>query len=295
MPLMIALLGSLVTAFTLWGRWRHRRFLGSVEVVVLRDVAASQLGNRRDVCVFLPPGYHASDAPYDVLYVNDGQEVEALELRETLARLSAARRIRPILAVAIPTNDDRLREYGTSIAPNRAGQGDLAVAYEGFVIEELMPLIDSTFRTRPGAAIMGVSLGGLSAFDIAWNNPDRFATIGVMSGSFWWRAAGDETRIDPGRRIAHALVRRATAAPALRFWFQTGTRDEVCDQDGDGVIDVIQDTRELISELRRVGCPTGDVATIEVDGGRHDFETWARVLPAFLTWAFTPGLTRQRE
>ncbi len=295
MPWLIAVLGALLTAFTLRGRWRHRRFLGTVEVVVLPGVAASRLGNKRDVQVFLPPGYRSSDARYDVLYVNDGQEADALGLQETLARLTADRRMRPIIAVAIPTNDDRLREYGTSIAPNSAGLGDLAAAYEHFIIEELMPLIDGAFRTRPGATIMGVSLGGLSAFDIAWNNPQRFAAVGVMAGSLWWRAADDETRIDPGRRIAHSLVRRAAAPPSLRFWFQAGTRDEVCDQDGDGVIDAIQDTLELIAELRRVGCPAGDVAYVEVNGGRHDFETWRRVLPAFLTWAFNPGPARQRE
>ena len=290
----IALLGGLITLFALWGRWRRHRFLRTVEVVVLRDVEASRLGNKRDVRVFLPPGYHASNAHYEVLYVNDGQEVDALGLQETLARLTADRLIRPIIAVAIPTNDDRLREYGTSIAPNRAGLGDLAADYEHFIIDELMPFIDGAFRTQPGATFTGVSLGGLSAFDIAWNNPDRFATVGVMSGSFWWRAADDETRIDPGRRIAHSLVRRATAPPSSRFWFQAGTRDEVSDQDGDGVIDAIQDTLELIDTLRRAGCPAGDVAYVEVDGGRHDFETWRRVLPAFLTWASTPEPARRR-
>ena len=294
MPLLLAVLGTLLIAFTLWGRERHRRFLSSVETVVLRDVVASKLGNRRDVCVFLPPGYHASAHRYNVLYINDGQEADALGLREALARMTAARRIRPIIAVAIPTNADRLREYGTSIAPNRAGLGDRAAAYDHFVTEELMPIIDNAFRTQPGAAIMGVSLGGLSAFDIAWNHPGLFATVGVMSGSFWWQAADDETRIDPGRRIAHSLVRRAVAAPSLRLWFQAGTRDEVCDQDGDGVIDAIQDTLELVDELRRVGCPAGNVTYVEVNGGRHDFETWRRILPAFLTWAFTPGTARQR-
>lgn len=296
MPLLYAaVLGSLITAFTLWGRQRQRRFLASVEVTVLRDVAATRLGNRRDVTVFLPPGYRTSKATYEVLYINDGQEAGALGVRETLARLIADRRMRPIITVAIPTNADRLREYGTSIAPNRAGLGDLAAAYEHFVIEELMPLIDGAFRTRPSAAITGVSLGGLSAFDIAWSHPERFATVGVMSGSFWWRAAEDETRIDPGRRIAHSLVRRAAAAPPTRFWFQAGTRDEVSDQDGNGVIDAIQDTLELIDELRCIGCLEKDVTYIEVDGGRHDFETWRRVLPTFLTWAFTLGPVPQTE
>jgi enterochelin esterase-like enzyme len=284
--LLIAVLGGLIAAFALWGRLRQRRFLQTVEVVVLRDVAATQLGNRRDVRVFLPPGYHNGNAAYDVLYINDGQEHEALGLRGTLAHLTAGRRIRPIIAVAIPTNDDRLHEYGTAIAPNRAGLGSRAAAYTHFVTEELMPLVDATFRTRPGAAIMGVSLGGLSAWDIAWNHPERFAMVGVMSGSFWWRAADDETRIDPGERIAHSQVKQAAAPPLLRFWFQAGTRDEVSDQDGNGVIDAIQDTLELMDELRRAGVPAGDMAYVEVDGGRHDFETWARVLPGFLVWAF---------
>lgn len=296
MPLLfVAVLAGLVTAFALWGRRRRRRFLNSVEVVVLRDVAASRLGNVRDVSVFLPPGYRASDASYEVLYINDGQETDALGLRETLARLMVTRRIRPIITVAIPTNDNRLHEYGTSVAPNALALGVLAAAYEHFIVMELMTLIDHTFRTRARANFLGVSLGGLSAFDIAWNNPDRFATVGVMSGSFWWRAADDETRIDPGERIAHTLVRRTRVAPPLRLWFQAGTRDEVCDRDGDGVIDAIQDTLELIAELRRVGCPAEDVTYVEVDGGRHDFETWQRVLPAFLAWAFTPGPGRQRE
>lgn len=286
--LLVVVLGTLLAGFALWGRRRHLRLLSTIEVVTLHGVAAFRLGNDRDVWVYLPPGYHQQpDERYEVLYLNDGQDREAIGLRETLARLMAAGRIRPIIAVAIPTNDNRLHEYGTTVALNAIELGVLASAYCYFVVEELMPLIDRTFRTRPGAGILGVSLGGLSAFDIAWNHPDRFAVVGVMSGSFWWRAADDERRIDPGRRIAHALVRRAAGPPPFRLWFQAGTRDEVCDRDGDGIIDAIQDTTELIAELRALG--SHQIAYRQTEGGRHDFETWRRVLPDFLQWAYSPG------
>ncbi len=75
--------------------------------------------------------------------------------------------------------------------------------------------------------------------------------------------------------------------------FQAGTRDEVSDRDGDGVIDAIQDTLELIAELSAAGCEPEQITYVEVPGGRHDFETWARVLPVFLEWAFSPGQGRQ--
>jgi enterochelin esterase-like enzyme len=293
--LLIVILSSLIIGFTWLSRHRNLRLLETIEVVTLPEVCASQLGNRRDIVVYLPPGYHeAAPERYSVLYVNDGQDREVLCLRETLARLVAAGRIQPLLVVAIPTNAARLHEYGTAVALNSLGLGALAAAYTHFVVEELMPRIDAQFRTQPGAGFLGMSLGGLSAFDIAWNYPDRFAAVGVMSGSLWWRAGEDEARIDPGRRIPHSLVRRATQPPPYRLWFQAGDRDETCDRDGNGVIDAIQDTLELMEELAAVGCAPDDLAYVQVSGGRHDCETWARVLPDFLMWAFSPRPARQR-
>lgn len=287
-------LGGLLIGFALWARRKHQRLLNAIKVVVLKDISSSALGNRRDVTVFLPPGYDVlTSERFNVLYVNDGQEYDSLGMRETLARMTLAGRIRPIIVVAIPTNDNRLHEYGTAIAMNMLGLGTLAPAYCRFVVEELIPLIDSTFRTRPGAGITGVSLGGLSAFDIAWNHQGIFTTVGVLSGSFWWRASSDEEHIDAGRRIAHSMVRNATCPPPLRMWFQAGTRDEVGDRDGDGVIDAIQDTKELVAELLATGVNPQDLEYVEIKGGRHDFETWARVMPAFLEWAFSPAVARR--
>lgn len=292
-----AALAGLILFFLWRARRSRQRLLDSIRIVTLPYISSAALGNQRTIYVYLPPGYHQNTLlHYNTLYLNDGQEREAIGLRETLARLSASGKITPIITVAIPTNDDRLQEYGTACSPNGRGLGLKAAAYSKFIVEELKPLIDRQFRTRSPAAFVGVSLGGLSAFDIVWNHPEAFSTVGVMSGSFWWHTAnaGDWGEGDP--RIAHTLIRQSTHHPGFRGWFQAGSRDEVCDRDQDGVIDAIQDTLELIDALTMLGyqCDV-DLKYVEVTGGRHDYETWARVLPEFLMWAFNPRSPQPEE
>ena len=291
----LLLLTAVLTTILIVIFWETKRrrvaLLATVTVVTLSDFASRHLRNSREISVFLPPDYEtAVQRRYSVLYVNDGQDQEALQIRATLAKLIALRKIPPIIVVAVPTNDDRLHEYGTAVCPNAQNLGTKAAAYSRFVIEELMPAINQQFRSRTTpaqTAILGASLGGLSAFDIAWNYPDKFGMVGVMSGSFWWRAAAEETQLPPNQLIAHQMVRQATTKPRLRFWFEAATQDETSDRDNNGVIDAIQDTLELIMELEKIGfTQSKDIVYREVAGGRHNYDTWACLFPDFLRWAF---------
>jgi predicted alpha/beta superfamily hydrolase len=270
---------------------RRAELLATVEVVTLPDFASQVLGNSREITIFLPPGYaQETNRRYPILYVNDGQDQEALQIRETLAKLFQRRQMPPIIVVAVPTNPHRLQEYGTAVCPNAQNLGTKAGEYGRFLTTELMPAIEQQFRTSQNPAnvgIFGVSLGGLSAFDIAWNQPDLFGVVGVMSGSFWWRAAEDETKMPPNQLIAHALVRQTPEKPKLRLWFEAATQDEASDRDGNGVIDAIQDTLELIAELKVLGFTRDEVVYVEAPGGRHNYDTWVQLFPHFLRWAFS--------
>ncbi len=282
---------TLTILLTLYAARRRRAaLLATVQVVTLPEFASQQLGNRRSITVFLPPGYETSSRHYPVLYVNDGQDQPALQIRETLAKLVARQKIPPIIIVAVPANEERLQEYGTAVCPNAQNLGTKADEYGRFLTTELMPAINQQFRTSQNPAdtgIFGVSLGGLSAFDIAWNHPDQFGVAGVMSGSFWWRAGEEETAVPPNQLIAHAVVQQTAVKPNLRLWFEAATQDEANDRDNNGVIDAIQDTLELIEELEKIGFRRGaDVMYVEVPGGRHNYETWSQMFPHFLRWAF---------
>jgi hypothetical protein len=69
-------------------------------------------------------------------------------------------------------------------------------------------------------------------------------------------------------------------SPPLRLWFEAATQDEASDRDGNGVIDAIQDTLELIAELKVLGfAPDEEVVYVEVPGGRHNYDTWAECFP----------------
>ena len=182
----------------------------------------------------------------------------------------------PVIVVAILSTESRTPEYATAGRPALLADGVEAAAYQRFVLDSVMPHISARYRVQGGAghtAIMGWSLGGLSAFDLAWNHPDRFGTVGVFSGSLWWRDNDGTPQERSAGRIVHRMVRTGPSRPALRFWFMAGRQEEEDDRDSNGVIDVIQDTRELIEILVGQGHREGgDIDWHEVDGRHNLFD-----------------------
>lgn len=260
-------------------------------VTTIERFRSKQLHNQRVITVFLPPDYASHPAKqYKVLYLNDGQDAASIKLAETLAGLIARHEIEPIIVVAVHATRDRLHEYGTAGIPNARGLGKKARKYSFFILDELMPTINRRYRTLTGpvnTAIMGFSLGGLMAFDLAWNHPDVFGAAGVFSGSLWWRTDDADMHARQESRIMHRRVRDTEAPGYLRLWFQAGTDDEKDDRDNNGVIDAIQDTTELMDELARKGFRRGiEMVYTQVEGGGHNQATWGFVLPYFLRWTF---------
>ena len=262
---------------------------GQVAVERLPPFESRVLGETRTIDVFLPRDYStATAASYPVLYANDGQDMQAVELARMLDSLQRTGAMRPVLVVAIHATE-RLQDYGTAGVPNAQGLGARAERYERFLLEELMPAIGARYRVLGGAAqtaVMGWSLGALSAFDLGWRHSDRIGVVGAFSGAFWWRTNDRDASARQSSRIMHRRVRETAGRPALRFWFETGLQDESEDRDGDGVIDAIQDTEELVLALTAHGYKRGpDLVHLTVTG-RHDLPTWRRMLPEFLLWAF---------
>jgi enterochelin esterase-like enzyme len=269
-----------------------------VGIKTLERFRSKQLHNQRPVTIFLPPDYdRRPDRHYKVLYVNDGQDMPAVKMADTLARLITHLEIEPIIVVAIHATRDRLHEYGTAGIPNARGLGKRARKYSFFVLDEVLPYVNRRYRTLTGpvnTAIMGWSLGGLMAFDLAWNHPDVFGAVGVFSGSFWWRTAEQDMHARQESRIMHRRVRDTDSPGQLRLWFEAGTCDEKEDRDNNGVIDAIQDTTELMDELELKGFRRGlDMIYTQVEGGEHNQRTWGFVLPYFLRWTFPTPLHAQ--
>ena len=261
-----------------------------VSTRLCREVLASaSLQRDVELSILLPPGSVGPD-PLPVLYLNDGQDLERLRLQATLDALYASGALRPFVLVAAHASELRVQEYGTSGHPDFNGRGSLAGAYTDFVIKELLPFAQAKYHVSadPALAVMaGFSLGGLSAVDMVWHHPEVFARAGAFSGSFWWRQRAVGAGYTPADRIMHGLVRARRAHSSHRFWLQSGTLDERNDRNENGVIDSIEDGLDLIEELIRSGLdPQRALRYVQVEGGRHHPDTWGRVMPDFLRWAF---------
>ncbi|NDC78778.1 MAG: esterase [Chitinophagia bacterium] len=236
------------------------------------------------------PALPVSPSSLSLLLVNDGQDLPAMGFGSILERLYRREAIRPILCVGIHAGMDRRNEYGTAGIPDHLGRGAKAAHYTDFIFGELLPEI----RQRMGTlhfrekAFCGFSLGGLMALDIVWNHPQEFRHVGVFSGSLWWRSRALDDGYDESRdRIMHDRIRTGEAAPWLRFFLQAGLLDETADRNGNGVIDSVDDMRDLILELEAKGYTHGrDIHYLELPDGRHDVHTWGRAFPEFLRWAF---------
>lgn len=257
------------------------------------DLQKSNVFNLTDVNV---------NTNYKVLYINDGQDIPSLNFKTILENLYTANSIEKIIIVGIDASGNRLNEYGTIdsagnsvICYSSIGQiGKKAKEYATFLTDEVMPYINQNYRVKTGpesTSLMGSSVGGLSAFNIAWMKPGLFGKTGTFSGSFWWREysgtnpTGEQIN---QARIMHKLVKNSSKRNGMKFWFEAGTNDETDDRDGDGIIDAIDDTKDLMQELKSLGyAENQDYVYVEVVGGQHNQSTWSKVLDDFLIWNYS--------
>ncbi len=226
-----------------------------------------------------------------LLLVNDGQDLPHFQFADMLDEMIAYGVIEPLVVIGIHCGIDRKNEYGTACISDYMGRGAKAPLYTSFIFDELLPYVRKTYRLPQvrEKAFAGFSLGALSAMDIVWNRPGEFTKAGMFSGSFWWRTkeSDDSHYSEDLDRIMHQQVRAGNYAPWLKFFFQCGLADETSDRNGNGIIDSVDDTRDLVDELVTKGYQMpSDIFYYEMPDGKHDVPTWGRAMPEFLRWGW---------
>ena len=269
-----------------------------------RQLLGSVVSNRKRLLVrsYLMPSEHLNREvmvdvyrpalpPWRLLSLvifNDGQDLPRMNMKEQLKTAYAEHKLSPTVVVGVHAGD-RMREYGTTGQLDYDGRGDLAGAYEMFLLEELIPWIEkyyNIYQLPAKRAIAGFSLGGLNAFDVAWRNPGEFGVAGIFSGSLWWRSKAFRKSKPDANLIVHNYVAKAKKVSPVRFWFMAGTEDETSDRNNNGIIDAIDDTMQLMAILKEKGKEEEkDFTYVEVKGGRHEPETWGTVVMDFMRWA----------
>jgi enterochelin esterase-like enzyme len=226
----------------------------------------------------------------NLLLLNDGQDVEKLRVSQVTDSLYKKNLIAPLVIVAIHAGN-RMQDYGVAGFPDVESNGSKADKYEAFIDNELYDFVKKRAGVRKfkSIALAGCSLGGLSAMDIAWNNADKIDKVGIFSGSFWWRdiEASAPDYSDDKNRIMLNKIKSSRKRPKLKYWFYAGNQEEEGDRDKDGIIDVVDDTKDLIAIIKNKNvCPAGDIIYMQSPDGKHDYTSWSKAFPDFLAWAF---------
>jgi len=248
------------------------------------SVRSTVLGNTRGVWIYLPPTYDENAAArFPVVYMHDGQNLfdpraafggVAWDVDGAMDGGAEAGTIREAIVVGVENNASRIDEYTPTpdASVMGGGRGDL---YVRFLVEEVKPMIDRTYRTLPGretTAVVGSSLGGLISLYAGVRRPDVFGVVGALSPSTWW----------DGRVILReAMSLAGRPVRPLRVYVDSG--DAGASRDG------VDDTRELAATLRAAGYVEGTTLRYVVQaGGQHSERYWAMRLPGALAFMLGP-------
>lgn len=233
-------------------------------------IIMKSLDRERTIRIYLPPGYEKSDKQYPVLYMHDGQNLFAdstsfvgeWHVDETLDSLYQSDGLALIVVGIDNGGKDRIAEY-TAWTHEKYGGGQGA-AYAEFVVNELKPMIDSTYRTQPNhTAVIGSSLGGLISHYMIFKYPEIFNKAGIFSPSYWF---SEEVE---GFTSSHQL------SDEHKVYTIMGSQEGK-----DGVAAFNKQTEKLKTTY-------GDQVYVEiVEGAEHNELFWSEQLAACLLWLF---------
>lgn len=252
------------------------------QVVEIESFHATKLNNDRSLYVYLPPSYTSeSTKAYPVLYVQDGKGAfllsdwskETLNMHSTADLLINQGLIDELIIVGISNiGEQRASEYshwdGFDYGRAIEGKGEL---YEDFIINDVMPYIESTYRVlkgRENTAIMGASLGGLVSYNIGMRHPELFSKVALLSPYLGW---GDELLL---QKLTEGEYKEKRD---IKMWMDIGEKE-----------------KELKDQMFKVGKvmfesgykPVDELAISVVSDGKHSEASWANRIDDILLFYY---------
>jgi enterochelin esterase family protein len=238
-------------------------------------------GRWRRAMVYTPPGYDLNlKTRYPVLYLQHGSgEDETGWTRQGKAQFIldnqlATGKTQPMIVVM-----DRgyASKDGGIPKPNTLQEMRTAFsAFEDVYVHELIPAIDSSYRTIPDRehrAMAGLSMGGMQTLFITLHHPESFAWIASLSGPIIPDMTGDRPYnqafsdpFDPRTAYEGAFAHPADFNRKFKLlWLGVGTAEPA----------QFRGITKAADSLKAAGV---NVVYFESQGTAHEWQTWRRDL-----------------
>jgi len=147
------------------------------------SIQSNILNENRKIIVKLPDGYNDSDKSYPVLYRLDGDLDLYIETVGVINRLVNVEEVMPDMIIVMIENTDRNRDMmptNTSFFQSEPG----AENFKTFIEKELIPHINSAYRTTDEKILCGQSLSAIFTIYYFLTSPDSFDSFIACSGGF---------------------------------------------------------------------------------------------------------------
>ncbi|HPZ07788.1 MAG TPA: alpha/beta hydrolase-fold protein [Candidatus Eremiobacteraeota bacterium] len=270
-------------------------------IIDVKEITSKFLKNTRKIYILLPPGYNKeSSKSYPVFYMNDGQNLFTIyqegqwfkkwNMDIIIDKMLKKGYMEEILIVGIANTNKREYEY-TPTYDMLEKNGGGASLYLKFVIEEVKPLIEKSYRAesnREHIAFGGSSLGGILSLYAGIKHSDVFSKLAVISPSLWW---------DFG--VMFDLTRNWEVEPSnIKIWLDigrkegAGTRKENLKKILKEIYRPVHFNRVLRDILIKKGFVKGvNLKYVEDVKGLHDEYAWARRMYPALRFFFPKNTT----
>lgn len=242
-------------------------------LIIANKFKIAGLDRERTVRIYLPPGYDASNEAYAVIYAHDGQNlfddstsyVGEWGIDESLNRLSEEKGLN-LIVVGIDNGQEKRMNELSPWANEKFGEGE-GDAYMNFIVEQVKPFVDSTYRTLPDrehTAIMGSSMGGLISHYAIYRFPKIFGKAIIFSPSYWYSdKVWNFTKDNP---LPHDA----------RIWMEIGQHEG----------NAVDDTERMFKQIRKSGHPKDQIVELVDPEGEHNETSWRRQFVPAILWLF---------
>lgn len=266
--------------------------MGTFKTVKM-DYPVIREGEKRNVYIWLPEGYNAADTGkrYSVLYMCDGQNlfgnVENMSGAFWKCQESVASLMENggdgVLIVGIDNDSmDRYSELTTDIGEfnrklyellppdERDNMQFRGEAFSDFVVNDVIPYIESNYNVNSVRGIAGASCGGQEAFCTGMKYPETFSYVGAFSSTFEYfeEEAWDEY-----------LSEKDFSGNVPRIYFYTGLNE--VEEDEVWMYPLITGMESRLADL---GYPTDKMVNITDEDARHHEDFWSLYFPEMLCW-----------
>ena len=262
------------------------------DVYALRNVPHGQIrqvtyysrvdDSMRRCFVYTPPGYEKdSEARYPVLYLQHGGGEDETgwpsqgKTNLIMDNLIAEGRATPFIIVMDNGTWTMPGQRRPAAPPAGAAPGQRpanwpppgwADKFKNTLLQDIIPMIDTTFRTMPDQAhraMAGLSMGGMQTNAIAMENLDVFGWVGIFSGG---------TVGDPATAHNGVMANAAEFNKKVKLIFQScGSKERP------------ESLKANYDQLKASGINTVMYVS---EGTAHEWQTWRRSLHQFAQLLF---------